>query len=204
MVELAAQLPASIPTGQDPEENPKDLHARVHRGGCRLPARRLSRKAYIPAAAREPLRRSRASSTALCGAQLVELERDTNPPQPVCPARTTSAASPRGRSVSNAGLIEHVPQQPRAFVRIAGRHRMRAAGATTALSPSLNLRLTVRPTPKQSNPARRPASDIRRVLVVDAMDDQASAFSRRFDSRPRLHDRCLWRRLADVARTRGE
>ena len=42
-----------------------------------------------------------------------------------------------------------------------------------------------------------------RAVVVDAIDDQASAFYRHFDFH-QLDDRRLWRRLADVARALGE
>ena len=42
-----------------------------------------------------------------------------------------------------------------------------------------------------------------RALIVDAIDDQASAFYRRFDF-DELDDRRLWRRLADVTRAVGE
>ena len=42
-----------------------------------------------------------------------------------------------------------------------------------------------------------------RAVVVDAMDDQASAFHGHFDFHE-FDDRRLWRRLADVARALGE
>ena len=47
------------------------------------------------------------------------------------------------------------------------------------------------------------ASSAREPWIVDAIDDQASAFYRRFDF-DELDDRRLWRRLADVTRAVGE
>ena len=74
-----ARIMAIVPTTARGEPQ-GPTRARASRGR-RLPARRLSRRVYIYLPLpREPLRRSRARSTALCGAELVELERDTNPP----------------------------------------------------------------------------------------------------------------------------
>jgi hypothetical protein len=42
-----------------------------------------------------------------------------------------------------------------------------------------------------------------RAVAVDVIDDQAAAFYRHFDFH-QLHDRWLWRRLADVTRAVGD